>query len=84
MHGSESRQFYVLHIYDRKLVAEKGYWVPYSRGQLTASLTSDTLKVLVSSRNRLVAKETSPTTTGSDLQPLTVSYYANQILNGEW
>ena len=51
LHGSESRQFYVLHIYDIKFVPEKGYWVPYSRGQLTASLTSDTLKALVSSRN---------------------------------
>ena len=51
LHGSESRQFYVLHIYDIKFVPEKGYWVPYSRGQLTASLTSDTLRALVSSRN---------------------------------
>ena len=49
LHGSESRQFYVLHVYDIKFVPEKGYWVPYSRGQLTASLTSDTIKALVSS-----------------------------------
>ena len=51
LRGSESRQFYVLHIYDIKFVPEKGYWVPYSRGQLTASLTSDTLKVMVSNSN---------------------------------
>ena len=67
LRGSESRQFYVLHIYDIKFVPEKGYWVPYSRGQLTASLTSDTLKALVSSRNQIIDKETSPTTRGSDL-----------------
>ena len=67
LHGNESRQFYVLHVYDIKFVPEKGYWVPYSRGQLTASRTSDTLKASVSSRNCEIDKETSPTTTGSDL-----------------
>ena len=51
LHGNESRQFYVLHIYDIKFAPEKGYWVPYSQGQLTASRTSDTLNDLVSCRN---------------------------------
>ena len=51
LRGGERRQFYILHIYDIKFSPEKGYWVPYSRGQLTASPNSDTVKVSVSNRN---------------------------------
>ena len=45
--GSESRRFYVIHVYDRRFDDEKGYSVSYSRGQLTTSLYSDTLKASV-------------------------------------
>ena len=45
--GSESRLFYVIHVYDRRFDAEKGYSVSYSRGQLTTSRYSDTLKASV-------------------------------------
>ena len=46
--GGENRRFCVIRIYGIRFEAEKGYWVPYSQGQLTTDPSRDSLKITVS------------------------------------